>query len=171
MAKQFESIIRLRRDNDFNYAKIGDSFIPANGEVCLVDTARDGLQVVCGDGKTTFNQLSYMGDYLLKGYYKDGNFYTGLDYAEEMTASERKLYVDLATSAIYHYNGVTFIMLGSEGGKLPTATAEIPGIMKLYETTGENTDGTMTQKAITEELDSKVEIALNIEEGLLIFIT
>ena len=41
--------------------------------------------------------------------------------------------------------------------------------MKLYETTGENTDGTMTQKAITEEINSK--ISTSVEEGneLLIF--
>jgi hypothetical protein len=41
--------------------------------------------------------------------------------------------------------------------------------MKLYSTTGQNTDGTMTQKAITDELDEKVEVTLNIEEELIIF--
>jgi hypothetical protein len=52
---------------------------------------------------------------------------------------------------------------------LPTATATIPGVMKLYNTIGQNTDGTMTQKAITDELDDKVEIELNMDEELLIF--
>ena len=56
------AIIRLRRDNDYNYNKIKDRFIPANGEICLVDTARDGLRAVCGDGKTPFGQLKYIGD-------------------------------------------------------------------------------------------------------------
>lgn len=48
--------------------------------------------------------------------------------------------------------------------------------MKLYSTTGENVDGTMTQKAITkelnsinDELDDKVEISLKKDEELLIF--
>ena len=41
--------------------------------------------------------------------------------------------------------------------------------MKLYDTVGTNTDGTMTQKAITDELDDKVEIQLNKDEELLIF--
>jgi hypothetical protein len=41
--------------------------------------------------------------------------------------------------------------------------------MKLYSTTGHNEDGTMTQKAITEELGEKVEVTLNIEEELIIF--
>lgn len=48
------AVLRLRRDNDFNYAKIKDTFIPANGEICLVDTARNGLCAVCGDGVTPF---------------------------------------------------------------------------------------------------------------------
>jgi hypothetical protein len=53
------TIIRLRRDNDYNYAKIKDRFVPANGELCLVDTARDGLRVICGDGVTPFGELEY----------------------------------------------------------------------------------------------------------------
>lgn len=32
------------------------------------------------------------------------------------------------------------------------ASATVKGIMKLYSTTGENTDGTMTQRAITHEI-------------------
>lgn len=51
----------------------------------------------------------------------------------------------------------------------PLASAEISGIMKLYDSVGQNTDGTMTQKAISDELDDKVEIALNIEEEMIIF--
>ena len=170
MAKQFESIIRLRRDNDYNYAKIADTFVPANGEVCLVDTSREGLQVVCGDGVTPFGKLSYLGGYLVKGYLKDGLFYSDTNYSYEIEPSERKLFIDLSTNRAYQYNGVSYIALGGENGQLPTATAEIPGIMKLYDTLGDNTDGTMTQKAITDELDDKVEIALNKEEELLIFI-
>jgi hypothetical protein len=34
------------------------------------------------------------------------------------------------------------------------------GIMKLYETSGKNTDGTMTQKAITEGID-EVEFSID----------
>jgi hypothetical protein len=52
--KKFNAVLQLRRDNDYNYAKIAESFIPAKGEICLVDTARSGLRVVCGDGATPF---------------------------------------------------------------------------------------------------------------------
>jgi hypothetical protein len=41
--------------------------------------------------------------------------------------------------------------------------------MKLYTTIGDNEDGTMTQKAITDELDDKVEVEINKDEELLIF--
>ena len=34
------------------------------------------------------------------------------------------------------------------------ATASVAGVMKLYASTGSNTDGTMTQKAITDALSS-----------------
>ena len=59
-ARIVQAVIKLRRDNDYNYQKNGDKFIPANGEVCLVDTARKGLCAVIGDGKTTFNKLEYV---------------------------------------------------------------------------------------------------------------
>jgi len=42
--------------------------------------------------------------------------------------------------------------------------------MKLYNSVGQNTDGTMTQKAISDELDDKVELILKAEEELVIFI-
>ena len=50
------------------------------------------------------------------------------------------------------------------------------GVLKLYNDTGDNIDGTMTQKAITkelgninEELDTKVEVSLKEDEELVIF--
>ena len=56
------AVLRLRRDNDYNYEKIKSSFIPANGEICLVDTSRNGLCAVCGDGITPFGQLKFINE-------------------------------------------------------------------------------------------------------------
>jgi len=53
------AVIQLRRDNDYNFKKVENSFIPANGEVVLVDTAKDGLRAKVGDGFSTFAQLQY----------------------------------------------------------------------------------------------------------------
>lgn len=44
-----------------------------------------------------------------------------------------------------------------------------PGIMKLYQTMGDNTDGAMSQKAISDELDDKFEIGVDLENELIIF--
>jgi len=42
--------------------------------------------------------------------------------------------------------------------------------MKLYNTTGQNTDGTMTQKVITDQLNTKVGAEYDSSQELLIFI-
>ena len=163
------AIIRLRRDNDFNYAKIQDKFIPANGEICLVDTADSGLRVICGDGIHTFGQLEFMDDFIIKGYYYNDTFYKDRNHTETYSNLNNRLYIDISTNVLYYYTGTHFQSF--EGGAIPTASEEIPGIMKLYHTIGQNIDGTMSQKAISDELDDKVEVALNIDEELLIFVT
>ena len=157
--------IRLRRDNDYNYAKIKDTFIPANGEICLVDTARNGLRAVCGDGTTPFGQLEFLNDFIKKGYYGDGKFYADAAQANELIGSEINLYIDLKTSQLYYFDGEKFEAVGYN---LPVASDQVAGIVKLYSTPGENTDGTMTQKAITKELNEKVEVDVDAEEELLI---
>lgn len=160
------AILRLRRDNEFNYNKIKNSFIPANGEICLVDTARDGLRAVCGDGKTVFGELEYLNNFIQKGYYKEGVFYKDYAMTEIIAGSEIKFYIDLNTSILYFYNGYNFEEITMNP---PLASAEKAGVMKIYSEAGYNIDGTMTQKAITEELDTKIELSLKEEEELIIF--
>ena len=159
-------VLRLRRDNEFNYNKIKDTFIPANGEICLVDTARDGLRAVCGDGVSTFSKLEYMNELIVFGYYKENNFYRDYDCTELITASKIKIYIDLENSGLYFYTGEEYKVVEA---KIPTATETRPGAVKLYTTVGQNVDGTMTQKAITDELEDKVEITLKEEDELVIF--
>lgn len=159
------AILRLRRDNDYNYAKIKDTFIPANGEICLVDTARDGLRAVCGDGKSTFGQLDFIGGLLVKGYFYNEEFYSDALHTVKITGSQVKIYVDLHQNEIYHFDGTKYETVSS----VPHASDTKAGVMKLYQTTGQNTDGTMSQKAITDELDDKVEAMVISEEELLVF--
>lgn len=161
------TIIRLRRDNDYNYAKIKDKFIPANGEICLVDTARSGLRAVCGDGIKTFGQLEYIDNFIIKGYYNNNIFYKDRDWTEPYDSLIDRIYIDIQTNSLYYYTGTNFQTIG---GTVSAASEFTPGIMKLYHSIGQNTDGTMSQKAITDELDDKVEVALNIDEELLIFV-
>lgn len=167
MAKQLNAILRLRRDNDYNYLKIANQFIPANGEVCLVDTARSGLRAVCGDGVTPFAQLEYVDNVYSKGYFKDNKFYKESACENLLNDNTNLLYVDLFTNKIFYYDGELYQeILRSD---IATASENSPGIMKLYTTTGQNIDGTMTQKAITDELNEKVEVTVKIEEELIIF--
>lgn len=164
----FDGIIKLRRDNDYNYAKIKDTFVPANGEICLVDTARDGLRVICGDGVHSFGELDYVGEVLVKGCYFNGDFYTDNSYETKILGSTIKIYIDTQKSELYYFDGENYQSVSGDG-PIPTASSTTPGIMKLYDSIGQNTDGTMTQKAITDELDDKVEVSLNLEEEMLIF--
>lgn len=163
-------VLRLRRDNDYNYAKIKDSFIPASGEICLVDTARSGLRAVCGDGATPFGELDFMDNLFIKGYAKNGLFYTDGTFSTLCKTNTNIIYIDIPTSGMYYYDGQKYQEMGR--GSVPTATMatdSTPGVMKLYQTTGQNTDGTMSQKAITDELNEKVEILLRPDEELVIF--
>ena len=158
MTKVINTVIKLRRDNDYNYQKVGQKFVPAFGEVCFVDTARSGLRAVVGDGVTVFDNLKFADDIFVKAYFNkaDGKFYKSADFVEEEIGNTNRIYIDLNNpNHIYYYNGVDYVVVGA--GELPTASAEVSGIMKLYNTKGNNVDGTMTQKAITDELNQKLE--------------
>lgn len=160
-----KTIIALRRDNDYNYEKIENTFIPLKGEVCFVDTS-DGLCMKVGDGVTLFSQLDYFNNtnnntidtYIVKGYLNKNNFYTDIEFKNIIKPSNKKIYIDLLSNLIYSYENSNYICISSN---IPTATSEISGVMKLYNSTGKNIDGTMTQKAITDELNNKVEISFN----------
>jgi hypothetical protein len=163
--KRVEAIFKLRRDNDYNYEKVKDTFIPAKGEVCLVDTARLGLCVKVGDGVSTYGSLEYVNTIFQMVTFVEGKVFIN---DKEITPNGNKIYIDANnTNDLYYYNGVEFVLIGP--GSLPTASAGTAGIMKLYSTTGENVDGTMTQKAITDELNTKVSASVNLEDETVVF--
>lgn len=164
---ELNTTIKLRRDNDYNYNKVENTFIPKRGEVCLVDTARNGLRTKCGDGITPWGQLDYIDEYIVQGYYSNGNFYRDSQYTIQVQGANNKVYIDIKEHALYFYHEGNFISISNEKYELATETQM--GIMKLYQTIGQNTDGTMSQKAIADELDDKFEVTLNIGEEMLIF--
>lgn len=174
MSNVFSGIIRLRRDNDYNYNSIKDTFIPANGEVCLVDTALRGLRAKVGDGKTVFSKLEYtdaqlysaIESVIIRGYYKDGDFYSDSVYSNKITPVSTSLYINITGNNIYGYDGSKYYELSGQTG---TASSTNAGVMKLYGSIGQNTDGTMTQKAITDELNEKIEIQIDEESETVIF--
>lgn len=166
--------VALRRDNDYNYKKIENTFVPINGEVCLVDVAGYGLRAKVGNGINTFAQLPYTDDALLqtidsliiKGYYYQGKFYKDAAHTELLTDIVGRIYIDAITSKIYTYNGLEYSAFLNS---LPNATASIAGIMKLYDVKGQNVDGTITQRLFTEEINEKFEMDVIEEEEMIIF--
>lgn len=160
--KTLNILLQLRRDLLSNYSS---SYVPLRGELCLVDTPRSGLRVKYGDGITNFDSLDYADDVLITGYFIDGNFYVDAGQTIEAKKNTNRLYIDLANSRLYIYNGTTFDIVS--GGNIPSASAEVAGILKLYDSLGDNIDGTMTQKAITTELNKKFEVV--VEDEIIVF--
>ena len=164
--KIVNAVIACRRDNDYNYAKVATTFIPKSGEICLVDTSRQGLCAIVGDGSATYSDLlakGYVNDIFIKGFYLNGTFYNVKENPTDVNILDKnvnKIYIDLNNkNNIYYYDGENFVLVGI--GNLPTASADTAGVVKMYNVTGSNEDGTMTQKSITEELEKKVEVSVN----------
>ena len=164
--KIVKAVIACRRDNDYNYAKVATTFIPKSGEICLVDTSRQGLCAIVGDGSATYGDLlanGYVNDIFIKGFYLNGTFYNVKENPTDVNILDKnvnKIYIDLNNNNnIYYYDGENFVLIGI--GNLPTASADTAGVVKMYNVTGSNEDGTMTQKSITEELEKKVEVSVN----------
>lgn len=162
--------IQLRRDNDYNFKKVENFFVPANGEVVLVDTAKDGLRAKVGDGYSTFAQLQYtdadLRNPVLHGYYYNSGFYQDTMHTIPMARMMNKIYIDDSVRKVYYFDGTNYICIQDH---LVNATSDIPGIVKLYNETGYNIDGTMTQKAITDELDLRYKADIDSDNELLVF--
>ena len=172
MSKVLEAIVQLRRDNEFNFEPIANSFVPANGEVVLIDTRRDGLRAKVGDGRTTLANLIWADaryrDAVVTGYYDESEdiFYETNTKEVVLSAYTNRLYIDRWHNKIYYFNGLTYVLVD---GAYSPASATTPGVVKLYSTTGQNTDGTMTQKAITDALDMKSKASVELQDELLVF--
>ena len=162
--------IQLRRDNDYNFKKVENFFVPANGEVVLVDTAKDGLRAKVGDGYSTFAQLQYtdadLRNPVLHGYYYNSGFYQDTMHTIQMARMMNKIYIDDSARKVYYFDGTNYICIQDH---FVNATSDIPGIVKLYNETGYNIDGTMTQKAITDELDLRYKAEIDSNNELLVF--
>ena len=170
MNRKIEATIRLRRDNDYNFEPIKDKFVPASGEVVLVDTAQDGLRAKVGDGVSTYAELQFVDEDIRnavqQGYYDNGVFYKDITKQTPFRSMVNKIYIDKPHSRIYYFNGVEYVPIDAT---LTTASSDIAGTMKLYSTMGQNTDGTMTQKSITDELTVRIKADVDEENELLVF--
>ena len=170
--QQISAIIRLRRDNDYNFESIKNSFIPANGEVVFVDTATTGLRAKVGDGVTTFANLNYIDENVyntsvIQGYFYNNNFYAEMQHQNKLAAINNKIYIDRGQGKIYYYDGTNFVLIE---GNFTNASDSVAGIAKLYDTKGYNTDGSITQRLFTTEIEKKYSVSIDENDNeLLIF--
>lgn len=134
---------------------VGDLGVPLRGEP-IWETDTNKLKI--GDGVTDYAHLPYFSDntldtLVLEGYYdsNDGYFY---DLPPEDVERQRmpewtnKLYRDMATNYVYYFKAL---------GRFTVLYAP----NKLYSTSGQNTDGAMTQKAVTDGIN---DIRFNLDE-------
>ena len=144
--KILNSRIQLKHDTEENWGK-AENFIPKMGEAIIYDAdeAHDCVRIKIGNGVTLVNNLPF-----------------AVDYNETIT----NIKIEGTVLSYTKGNGATN-SYDIQDTTYAQATAELLGLVKLYGTTGQNTDGTMTQKAITDELNKKV--SLNISNNTLVF--
>lgn len=160
--KEIKTTIKLRRDTVNNYASHG-THVPLKGEVCIVDPTATSpwaksknIRIKIGDGVKSFNELAYLDEenYSVKRvYYFGGDIYEDIAHERQIEPSVDTIYIDLHSGNLYYYDDATATLKASKV-VIPDASAEIPGIMRLYTSLGWNENGTMTQKAITEAIDA-----------------
>lgn len=107
---------------------------------------------------------------VLPGYYFGGVFWKEAAHVNRYPNSISSIYLDLPTHELYYYNPdlqqyVKFVQRAA-------ADDDVAGIVKLYSDVGQNVDGTMTQKSITDHLRKKVQVDLSeADQECLIFST
>lgn len=155
MSNTIKTKIKLRKDIEANYDLVRNSFIPENGEVCIVDM-NGTLKFKVGDGLHYFGSLPYIesgNDVVGQYYYFNGKFYTDSTYTVEVPKANNHLYIDKSTNKTYIWNGVSYVP------NVPMATESVAGLIKLYNEHGNNIDGTMTQRSITYGVNN-IELAI-----------
>lgn len=128
----------------------------------ILETGEPGFELdtgklKIGNGITPWNELLYINSKgaILNGYYQNDNFYKDAEYTILLDKNLDTLYIEINTNTLYYFNGINYVLLG---GQTPIATEDTPGIMKIYNTIGENTDGAITQKAITDYIQKNTSL-------------
>lgn len=92
-----------------------------------------------------------------QGYFLDGVFYDDPEHTIKSTININNIYVDKNSGKLFYYD--TTKKCYEE--ILDEASATSAGVVKMYDSDGANTDGTMSQKAITDAINTKVKSAID----------
>ena len=147
--KTFNTRIKSLHDVEANWQ--GKDFTPLEGEIVVYDSdeAHVSPRLKVGDGSCLLDNLPF-----------------AVDYNETIIS----LSVDGTTVTYIKGDGsVHSFETQDTDTTYSLGTDEATGLTKLYATVGNNTDGTMTQKAIKTELDKKVGVMVSAES--LVFTT
>lgn len=149
MADKLVTRIQSLRGTEANWNQ--KEFTPLEGEIVVYNTDETHVspRLKVGDGVTLINNLPFTIDYneTIIGLSVDGTTVTYVKGDGSVHCFETQ-----DTDTTYSL-----------------ATDEVTGLTRLYATTGNNIDGTMTQKAIKTELDKKVGVTIDPAQGALIF--
>lgn len=167
--KELKTIVALRREalNDYN-----SQAILRKGELAFVDLPSGEIKIKVGDGTTIFSELEYVDRHLeleikssiVRGYYRDGEFYANQSGSEKFVPKEYKIYINIPSKKPYIYNGSSYELLFPEIHASETEA----GIAKLYNKLGENSDGAITQSCTTRNLNKKVEMTIGEDNETLV---
>lgn len=158
MANKIISSIQFKRGAKVDLERIfvGEKRPSAGEPLWELDTNRFKI----GDGLHDYAELPYLADgsdatnLFLTGYYDRelDVFWNEEGKVNPLTRSTSKIYIDIPTNLIYRLVDNKYVLLVKLANNLTA------GITKLYMGTGQNTDGSMTQKAITDSLNSITSI-------------
>lgn len=131
---------------------IGDKK-PLYGEpVWETDTNR--LKI--GDGKNNYVDLPYLegSELFLEGFYDKEHdvFWKDELHNNPYPRYTSKIYKDLKTELYYYLKDNKYILM------FEIASSTNYGVSKLYDKTGQNSDGSVTQKGLTDALNSIVNV-------------
>lgn len=141
MAKTLNTRVQSLRDNEANWN--GRDFTPLEGEIVIYNSDEDHVipRLKIGDGDSLLSSLPFT-----------------IDQNESIIG----LSVEGTTITYIKGDGsVHTFETQDTNTTYSLATDESTGLTKLYATTGNATDGTMTQLAIKTELDKKVGVMVD----------
>lgn len=172
--KTLKTRIIHKHDIEANW-NLATGFIPMDGELIVYDADENYSykRVKIGDGETVVSALPFINE-------------PTLDLIDEVSETLDVLSGSVSTNynesvIALSVDGTTVTYIKGDGSvhtfetqdtntTYSLATDENSGLTKLYATTGNAEDGTMTQKAIKTELDKKVGVSMDENSDTLVFV-
>lgn len=158
MASVIKSIQFKRGARSALIANLTGDNKPLRGEP-VWETDTNKLKI--GDGSSNYEDLPYISgdgssssDIVVFGYYDKENdvFWKEETKINALPRLTTRLYIDRATMLVYDLQDNNYTLL------IALANQNTYGLSRLYETTGQNVDGSMTQKAVTDSFNNIVNV-------------